>query len=193
MKENYQIICLSEIWHENNGLFTDNFLNQYDKTDNIAARIMEDNIKWKNNGINGRTTGDQEGKYTYISHLGKSTVDHIWANEIACRKTSMICIDHSLDVSDHHSVELSLESTHPRKTLKIRFKNSKNVWNGSAIENYRLELNTQDDINDWHQLKKKIVQAAKNNNMYKEFWTSSHLTIQFHKKNRRLLNGTVGK
>lgn len=59
--------------------------------------------------LNGRTDGDVPGQNTYLSRVGTSVVDLVWANLESCKLVSELRVSDTVIVSDHFPVILSLE------------------------------------------------------------------------------------
>lgn len=57
--------------------------------------------------LNGRADGDVPGHFTFVSKLGKSTVDLVWGNSEFCRAVETLVVSDALLTSDHLPVIVS--------------------------------------------------------------------------------------
>ena len=111
--------------------------------------------------MNGRVNGDENGEYTYVSHLGQSTIDYLIVNETGKENIGKLHIG-ELGESDHRSLEVDIIYTGPKfKKVGMRM-----CWNEGAIKEYKtrienIEIN-QGNVNDMMlQLKQWIMNNLK--------------------------------
>ncbi|KAL1446171.1 hypothetical protein WDU94_005490 [Cyamophila willieti] len=124
--------------------------------------------------LNGRTEGDVPGQYTYLSRVGLSTVDLVWANLESCKLVSELCVSDTVIVSDHFPVTLTLAvsqeeqqpNTSQSKITRFKWLPEKAVDFSERVNNVIMPSQAQDV---YAELVKTIEKAAFDTGMIHEF------------------------
>ncbi|KAI5719975.1 hypothetical protein M8J77_000048 [Diaphorina citri] len=123
--------------------------------------------------LNGRTEGDVPGQYTFLSRVGLSTVDLVWANLESCKLVSELRVSDTVIVSDHLPVTLTLNvlyeeqqptSSQP-KVKKFKWLPEKAVEFSEQVNNAAKPSQAQDV---YVELVKTIEKAASDTGMIQE-------------------------
>lgn len=123
--------------------------------------------------LNGRTEGDVPGQYTFLSRVGLSTVDLVWANLESCKLVSELRVSDTVIVSDHLPVTLTLNVLHEEqqptssqpKVKKFKWLPEKAVEFSEQVNNAAKPSQAQDV---YVELVKTIEKAASDTGMIQE-------------------------
>lgn len=132
--------------------------------------------------LNGRTDGDVPGQYTYLSRVGKSVVDLIWANLESCKLISELHVFDNVIVSDHLPVTLTLDIFQDEQQLNIpQSKITRFQWLPEKSDEFINLVNNvpmPDQVqNVYGELIKAIERAAFRTGMIHEFTTPNKFNI----------------
>lgn len=141
---------------EENFLISSKRFNLDKKLDNRGKKLVTFMERNAYVVLNGRTMGDNPSRYTFVSTLGKSTVDLAWSNLVRLGGIEDFAVNYITTNSDHFPISIKLLKV----TDKIKINND-NIfrlkWKGEMIEEYRslmsetlidIDTDNEDNIND---------------------------------------------
>lgn len=107
--------------------------------------------------INGNTEGDEEGEYTYISTVGKSTEDYI-ANKVGEEKLARLEVG-ICDTSDHMPIQTELDTKIEVEGEKKEEEIEIVKWQEQDKRKYIERLQESGKAIEWKDLKRKMCNA----------------------------------
>lgn len=103
--------------------------------------------------LNGRTRGDNPSQYTFVSTVGKSTIDLAWTNFAGLCEVKNFFVHCITTTSDHFPISIKLFDINDRNKIEKELFCLK--WKGELKEEYKslmsntiIEIENNEDVND---------------------------------------------
>ena len=128
--------------------------NNFDTVVNAHGKLLLDICKiFDLKILNGRTSGDSLGRFTYSSQNGESTVDYIITDQFLFNCTKYFTVDKQVFLSDHSPISAWLQSSDPFQSVDHESQLNLNslesispqyIWSEDSIEPFRNAMESND-------------------------------------------------